>query len=230
MRTITTWLLLIDAVSGFRAITGVARPALLATSPYCVEGGTTAGKGFGAKKRGSEPQQPNIEMDLVSSTSAPQVDGRAAAEERGRAALEKLRKNSGTAKPKRVNPYLTPEELEPIDPSAGVMPQVVADRMMRRVAPFAGLPILFAMCSFAAFYYANTQLDMKLPPQVVAYTTQFCVLLSFAGITWGVMSTSWDEETEGSVLGAEQFSKNLNIMRGGEEQRREAAKTEYAEV
>ena len=64
----------------------------------------------------------------------------------------------------------------------------------------------------------------------MAYATQLCVLLSFAGITWGVMSTSWDEEIEGSFLGAEPFGRNLNLMRGGEDQRREEAKLEFAEV
>ena len=125
---------------------------------------------------------------------------------------------------------LTPEELEPMDPSAGVMPQVVSDRMLARVVPFAGLPIFFAVVIFAGFFYANTQLELDLPPQIVAYTTQACVLLSFAGITWGVMSTSWDEEVEGSVLGFEQVGRNVNLMRGGEEQRREEAKLEFAEV
>jgi len=109
------------------------------------------------------------------------------------------------------------------------MPQVVSDRMLRRVVPFAGLPIFGAVVVFAGFYYANTQLELDLPPHSVAYITQALVLLSFAGITWGVMSTSWDEEVEGSWLGAEQVGRNFDLMRGGEAARREEARVEFAE-
>jgi len=115
-------------------------------------------------------------------------------------------------------------------PSAGVMPQVVSDRMLSRVVPFAGLPIFLAFVIFAGFYYANTQLELDLPPQIVAYATQACVLLSFAGITWGVMSTSWDEEIEGSFLGFEQVGRNVALMRGDENARREQAKMDFAEA
>jgi len=124
---------------------------------------------------------------------------------------------------------LTEEELAPIDPSAGVMPEVVSQRMLRRVIPFAGLPVFGSFALFGAFYYANTQLDLDLPPSIVAYSTQALLFLAFGGITWGVMSTSWEESEEGSFLGIEQVQKNVGMMRDGLRRGQQAAIDEYAE-
>ena len=55
------------------------------------------------------------------------------------------------------------------------------------------------------------------------------LVLSFAGITWGVMSTSWDEEEEGSLLGIEQVSKNVALMRGDLATSRGQVESYYAE-
>ena len=67
-----------------------------------------------------------------------------------------------------------------------------------------------------------TRLELDLPPQIVAVATQALLLLSFAGITYGVMSTSWDEEDEGSALGFTEFVRNVGMARGDNEQRRVA--------
>ena len=109
-----------------------------------------------------------------------------------------------------------------MDPEAGVMPAVVSDRMLKRIIPFAGLPVAGSFVLFGGFWFANTQLGYDLPPSVVAYSTQALLLLSFAGITYGVMSTSWDEEEEGSALGFTEFVRNVKMARGDSEQRRAA--------
>ncbi|KAL1496145.1 hypothetical protein AB1Y20_014765 [Prymnesium parvum] len=215
------------------------RPALLTRRPHapatpvrCLAGKETAGQGFGQKKasqRREASAPPAAATPPPPLAAPPEKDGLAGAEARGRLALEKLRAQSGQPAPSAARPRLSAEELTPLNPSDGVMPQVVSDRMLRRVVPFAGLPIAGAALIFGGFFYANTQLGLDLPPQLVAYATQLCVLLSFAGITWGVMSTSWDEEVEGSLLGIEQVGKNFNLMRGVDEQRREEARVEYAE-
>ena len=77
------------------------------------------------------------------------------------------------------------------------MPPAVADRMLKRIIPFAALPVVGGIVLFGAFYYATTQLELDVPPTIVAYATQAMLLLSFGGITYGVMSTQLDEEAEG---------------------------------
>ena len=106
-----------------------------------------------------------------------------------------------------------------MDPAAGVMPEAVSNRMLSRVVPFAGVGVIGAMLVFAAFYFLRTQLDLDVPPMVVAYASGAMLLLSFAGITYGVMSTSLDEEADQSLLGTENLQRNLNIMRGVEAER-----------
>mmetsp|Transcript_68262 Transcript_68262/g.181690 ORF Transcript_68262/g.181690 Transcript_68262/m.181690 type:complete len:260 (+) Transcript_68262:18-797(+) len=238
MRSLAVLCAFAGAATALRPSLRVPIPHLRAGAIQCAE--PTAGKGFGAPQKPA-PSAPARKAGAPAAAPVPVVqqsvaeeEGLAGAEQRGRLALEKLRAESGqkpiALKRSKRGPALTPEELEPMDPSAGVMPQVVSDRMLNRVVPFAGLPILLGACIFAGFFYANTQLELDLPPSIVAYTTQLCVLLSFAGITWGVMSTSWDEEIEGSFLGAEQVGRNFDLMRGGEDQRREQAKLEFAEA
>ena len=193
--------------------------------------GSSAGKGFGTSKKASKgaPKKTVAAVPLeVAEFSADAMETADDMEARGRAALEQLRKQSGSA-PKKVQSkkdMLTPAELEPLDPSAGVMPEVVSNRMLGRVIPFAALPIFLGALVFFGFYYANTQLELDLPPQIVATITQGLLLLSFAGITWGVMSTSLDEEVEGSFLGTEQVKKNFDIFRGVEDERIASTKAE----
>ena len=110
-----------------------------------------------------------------------------------------------------------------------VMPEVIADRMLGRIVPFAAAPIGLAVLVFIGFFIANTQLNMDLPPMYVAYATQACLLLSFAGITYGVMSTNLDEEAEQTLLGTENVQKAIDNMRGAEDSRIAEAKMEEEE-
>jgi len=231
--------LLVESSSGLRPQPGLLRPALPLTTHALM-----AGKGFGSKKA-SPPNPPAAGSGRRKKSAAAVASPMALAEEvlaesqdleameaRGRAALEKMRAEAGQkpVKVRRASEQLTPEELEPVDPSAGVMPEAVSNRMLGRILPFTAIPIFGTAIVFGAFYYANTVLELDLPPQIVATVTQGLLLLSFAGITWGVMSTSLDEEEEGSLLGAEQVKKNFDILRGTDETRRETAKAEFFEA
>lgn len=142
------------------------------------------------------------------------------AEERGRRALEAMRRSSGSdpsVQLKKPGMNLTPEELAP-EPDS-VMPPAVADRMLKRIIPFAALPVVGGVVLFGAFYYANVQMELDVPPTIVAYATQAMLLLSFAGITYGVMSTQLDEDAEQTALGVDNVKRNLDIMRGVEDER-----------
>lgn len=151
--------------------------------------------------------------------------------------LEKMRAEDAAQAGRNYRPPRPANEptLDSYDPTDGVMPEVVSERIARRVVAFAGLPIMLGAATFVGFYYATTQLDVSILPQVVAYTTQALLFLSFAGITYGVMSASWDEEVEGSLLGWENVGANVAAMRGSEDvrvskARRDAEEAEAAEA
>lgn len=209
-------------------------PAPRAPAPRCMAtagkgGGGGSGRGFGAPPPSAAPaakagasSKKKASAPAARKVAAADADDYARAEERGRRMLEDMRKSSGAPPPlakKSSGLNLTPEELAPMDPAAGVMPEAVSNRMLSRVVPFAGVGVIGAMLVFAAFYFLRTQLDLDVPPMVVAYASGAMLLLSFAGITYGVMSTSLDEEADQSLLGTENLQRNLNIMRGVEAER-----------
>jgi len=192
----------------------------------------TAGRGFGAVPEKARPEKTPGKAKSPPPAASQQGlvdDSRAASESRGRAALERLRRDYGAPAPPPRGMQLTPEELEPLSPEAGVMPEAVSNRMLRRVVPFAGLPVFGSVVVFGGFWFANTQLGYDLPPSMVAYSTQALLLLSFAGITYGVMSTSWDEEEEGTLLGFKEAARNTKLALGDAKQAQAAAVAEVAE-
>lgn len=106
--------------------------------------------------------------------------------------------------------------MEPeLGPDSGILPQVVADRMIQRIAGFAGIPLAGLFAFFAGYFVAKYKYDITVIPAVVAYTTLGCIGASGFGITYGIMSSSWDEEKEGSKLGLKEFSMNILRARDG---------------
>eukprot|EP00965_Chrysotila_dentata_P209209 6185166-Pleurochrysis_carterae.AAC.4 len=163
-----------------------------ATSPVCKARGKGEARGFGKKPASSATtsKESGAANAPAESTPSPSRVLSKEASNRGKEALERMRREAGVdraaERAKAQRQLLTEEELAPIDPSAGVMPEVVSQRMLRRVIPFAGLPLSLrpsytnmimavvfgSFALFGAFYYANTQLDLDLPPSIVAYSTQ----------------------------------------------------------
>lgn len=221
--------------------TAPLKPNLLqatrATAPMCNEP-----KGFGSAKpaAASSKKKKKKAPAAVAPRAAPSSAGPTSdaaplydAEARGKKMLEQMRQDAGSEpilKRDNVPMVLTEEELTPIDPTEGVMPEAVADRMLARIIPFALGPIVLGIFVFIGFFIANTQLNLDLPPQIVAYATQACLLLSFAGITFGVMSTELEEDAEQTMLGLDNVQKNVDNMRGVEDTRIMETKLDLEEL
>ncbi|MEB3292304.1 MAG: PAM68 family protein [Synechococcales bacterium] len=95
---------------------------------------------------------------------------------------------------------------------AQAVPQVVSQRMARRMAFFCGIPTLLGMSSFVVSYYVVTQLHYKLPSTVVLLVSLGFFGLGVLGLTYGIFSASWEEATPGSLLGMEEFRTNFQRM------------------
>ena len=145
------------------------QPRPRAALAVCKAGGS-AGRGFGKKEEPRKPKSANKgARDVLVGPGAPvaatptlseSLGGgvpTGASASRGKAALDRLRADALAATPPRSKMELTQEELDPLSPEAGVMPEVVSQRMLRRVVPFAGLPVFGSVVLFAGFYFANTQ-------------------------------------------------------------------------
>lgn len=100
-------------------------------------------------------------------------------------------------------------------PDAGTLPEVVANRMLRRMLTFGGLPLSFLFVFFAAYFVLKYKYDITVLPVVVATSTLGTVGLATLGITYGIFSSSWDVDEEGSTFGLDEAKKNFVRAREG---------------
>lgn len=101
-------------------------------------------------------------------------------------------------------PPFTKEEM--------AVPKVVSDRMARRMAAFCGIPTVLGMATFVASYLIVSHGWFKLPNLLVMVMSMGFFGLGVLGLTYGVLSASWDEEIAGSKLGWQEFTANWGRM------------------
>lgn len=141
-------------------------------------------------------------------------------------ALSRLRRQQAE---KRNEELRQMRELKSVDrllseePDAAVIPEKVAQRMGKRMLPFVGIPLFGVMGAFVAFWYLATYKNYEFQPALVAFSTIGILGVGLLGITYSVMSASWDVEVEGSALGWDEFKKNLSSIQDGLKRTRENA-------
>jgi hypothetical protein len=137
----------------------------------------------------------------------------------GQKTLQKLREKRQAEKDdelRRVKNLQVQDTIFQTDVNAAVIPEKVAMRMGKRMLPFVAVPIFGGMATFVGFWYMATYQNQEYQPAVVAVTTIGLLVVGLIGITYSVMSASWDPEApEGSVLGFEEFGTNLSNLREG---------------
>ena len=96
--------------------------------------------------------------------------------------------------------------------SQQVIPDAVANRMARRIALATGIPTLMGMGVFIASYLLVSRHILDIPPSATLLASGGCFLLGVLGLSYGVLSASWENEA-GSLLGAEQIGVNIERIR-----------------
>jgi hypothetical protein len=96
--------------------------------------------------------------------------------------------------------------------SSMAIPEVVSRRMIRRMALFCGVPTALGVSTFFASYLIVTNELFKLPPTAVLLVSLGFFGLGVLGLSYGVLSASWDEESPGSPLGWAEFRLNFGRM------------------
>lgn len=89
------------------------------------------------------------------------------------------------------------------------IPDVVSNRMVRRIAIFSGVPTGLGIASFVLSYWVVTQGIAEVPNSVVVVGSLLLFGAGTLGLSYGVLSASWEEDREGSFLGLEEFQVNL---------------------
>ncbi|MBW4482163.1 MAG: PAM68 family protein [Tildeniella torsiva UHER 1998/13D] len=101
---------------------------------------------------------------------------------------------------------------KPSAKSATAIPEVVSDRMLRRMLAFSGVPTGVGILTFFVSYYLVVNQVVELPSYFVLLITLGCFGLGVVGLTYGVLSASWDEDRPGTRLGLDEFRLNFGRM------------------
>eukprot|EP01023_Acetabularia_acetabulum_P022719 TRINITY_DN22307_c0_g1_i2.p3 TRINITY_DN22307_c0_g1~~TRINITY_DN22307_c0_g1_i2.p3 ORF type:complete len:124 (+),score=6.94 TRINITY_DN22307_c0_g1_i2:108-479(+) len=92
------------------------------------------------------------------------------------------------------------------------VPQQINDRMLKRILIFSGLPVFLGFMLYPLFYYLKVVQHLDIPMWAVYVTQLFTFGGGALGITYGVMSASWDASRDGSLLGWTEFRANLPVI------------------
>lgn len=97
-------------------------------------------------------------------------------------------------------------------PSQTQIPAVVSQRMVCRMALFCGVPTLAGLLTFPLSYLVVSRDWFNLPVFVVLLTTLGLFGLGALGLSYGVLSASWEEDQLGTQLGWSEFKLNFGRL------------------
>uniref|UniRef100_M8B5R6 Protein PAM68, chloroplastic n=1 Tax=Aegilops tauschii TaxID=37682 RepID=M8B5R6_AEGTA len=104
------------------------------------------------------------------------------------------------------------EEDDEEDERDVAIPEVVTNRMMRRVGASVGLPLALGLAFFPAFYYLKKVAKVDVP-SFIPYGLSFVFFgAALAGVSYGIVSASWDPAREGSLLGWNEARRNWPVF------------------
>ncbi|MBE9110232.1 PAM68 family protein [Nodosilinea sp. LEGE 07298] len=93
--------------------------------------------------------------------------------------------------------------------ASAAIPEEVSNRMLRRMLVFSGMPTASGVLTFVVSYYLVVNQVVELPSYFVLLVTLGCFGLGVIGLTYGVLSASWDEGRPGRLLGLDEFRVNF---------------------
>lgn len=92
------------------------------------------------------------------------------------------------------------------------IPEVVSKRMVRRMALFSGIPTALGIFSFLGFYIVVSQEWFNIPNTAVLIVSIGLFGLGVLGLSYGILSTSWDEDRVGTWWGWSDFVVNFGRL------------------
>jgi hypothetical protein len=104
------------------------------------------------------------------------------------------------------------EQKAPSSRESMSIPDAVSKRMVRRMALLCGIPSVLGISTFLVSYFLVTQVGLKFPHVAVVLVSMGFFGLGVLGLSYGVLSASWDEEIPGTLLGWQEFTTNLGRM------------------
>mmetsp|Transcript_12655 Transcript_12655/g.37630 ORF Transcript_12655/g.37630 Transcript_12655/m.37630 type:complete len:227 (+) Transcript_12655:120-800(+) len=169
-----------------------------------------AGEGFGEKKLKKKAPVLIDDLEAAAEDSAPPSNSelltKLLSEEQDKAAERRDRVEDLAER----DAYVAEKGVE-----AARVPDEVANRMIARMAIFGGTPVFLGIGVFVWFYFQATGEDNVFQPTAVAAATTVPWVIGLLGIGFGALSASWDEDVEGSALGAAELKLNVGRLLEG---------------
>ncbi|KAK6934892.1 PAM68-like [Dillenia turbinata] len=91
---------------------------------------------------------------------------------------------------------------------AGVIPEIVTNRMISRMGFSVGIPLFIGLLFFPFIYYLKVGLKIDVPTWVPFLVSFIFFGTALLGVSYGIVSSSWDPVREGSLLGWNEAQKN----------------------
>lgn len=192
-----------------------------------------AGKGFGEKP---PPTKQKKSSPSIEASSAPESSPIATQEQQqqpkvtedntGSKRLRELRSREAERRDEELKKIRALRETDAAlqeDAGAAAIPEKVAQRMGKRMLPFVGIPLIGSFASFIGFWYMAVYRDQEFQPALVATTSFVFLAIGLLGITYSVLSASWDDDREGSGLGLDEFKTNIGNLQDGLQRTKENA-------
>lgn len=104
------------------------------------------------------------------------------------------------------------EEEEEEERDQGVIPEIVTNRMIGRMGFSVGIPLAIGLLFFPFFYYLKVVLKIDVPTWVPFIVSFFFFGSALLGVSYGIVSSSWDPLREGSLLGWNEAQKNWPVF------------------
>jgi hypothetical protein len=92
------------------------------------------------------------------------------------------------------------------------IPEVVTNRMMRRVGLSVGLPLALGVGFFPLFYYLKAVRKVDVPTWIPFGVSFVFFGAALLGVSYGIVSASWDPAREGSLLGWNEARRNWPVF------------------
>lgn len=92
------------------------------------------------------------------------------------------------------------------------IPDAVSKRMVRRMALLCGIPSVLGIATFFVSYFLIKSFELEIPHVAVVLVSMGFFGIGVLGLSYGVLSASWDEERLGTLIGWQEFTTNWGRM------------------
>lgn len=124
----------------------------------------------------------------------------------------KLADGASLVRPQQKNQSRAADEENADEEEDDVVPEAVTNRMLQRITFTVGIPFAVGVAFFVLYYYLKAVKKVDIPDWLPLLTSFITFGSAGAGISYGMLSASWDPKREGSMLGWKEAQLNWPVF------------------